>query len=70
MSCSFIRLDDVLPKDSRLQPNERAGFKMPYERIMERHENRCDGGEGRFGGEVGMGLRKLRTVRLLQLLSK
>ena len=23
---------------------------------MERHENLCDGGEGRFGGGVGVGL--------------
>ena len=29
---------------------------MTYERIMERHENLCDGGEGRFGGVVGVGL--------------
>ena len=37
---------------------------------MERHENLCDGGEGRFGGVAGVGLRKLMTVRLLQLFSK
>ena len=70
MSCSFVRLDDVFPKDSRLQPNERAGFKMTFERIMERHENLCDGGKERFGDGVGLGLRKLMTVRLLQLFSK
>ena len=29
---------------------------MTYERIKERHENLCDGGEGRFGGGVDFGL--------------